>query len=55
MASLEMDDKFSKAMAYLAKHRFYWLYVPLFWIVIALAAIVLLKGHAIVPFIYRTI
>ena len=40
---------------FLAKRRLYWLYIPLFWLTIAVIALVFLKGHAIVPFIYRTV
>jgi hypothetical protein len=41
--------------AYLAKRKLYWLYIPLFWIVLALAVLLILKQHAIVPFVYRTL
>lgn len=45
----------AKIKTYVAKRRVYWLYIPLFWILLALIALFILKQHAIVPFIYRTV
>jgi hypothetical protein len=45
----------AKIKGYIARRKVYWLYVPLFWILLAVIALMILKKHAIVPFLYRTV
>jgi hypothetical protein len=44
-----------KTKSFLARNKLYWLYMPLFWVMIVAVVLVLTNGKAIVPFIYRTI
>jgi hypothetical protein len=45
----------SKTRTLLARHKLYWLYMPLFWIAVAGTVLILTNGKAIVPFLYRGI
>ena len=40
---------------FLAKYRLYWLYMPLFWLLLLGAALVFMSGKDIIPFFYRAI
>jgi hypothetical protein len=37
------------------ERRMYWLYIPLFWILLIGGTLFILNGRHIVPFLYRTL
>jgi hypothetical protein len=48
-------DMLAKARAFVRRHKFYCVYVPLLWIVLLIAALLLVRGSALMPFLYRSI